>query len=164
MNVETHCPGCGVLLPVIEGPVHPYMHSSPACWQAYGELLAFEYSNPELMDVHRLSVDAYAVQHPGFTSRQAIQSVGLHLVRLCLFIERGLSATDANDAMLKAASHKGEMTWLKPPASLGEVNLTTVLSATNIEQHRTNVHAWAKSAWNAWSCHHDVVRSWAAVI
>ncbi|MDZ7628938.1 MAG: DUF5946 family protein [Parvularculaceae bacterium] len=37
--------------------------------------------------MHRLSVDAYAVQHPGGASRQAIQSVGLHLARLYIQLE-----------------------------------------------------------------------------
>lgn len=68
------CPGCGAQLPDIEGPVHRYMTSSPACWRLFGELLAAEYSDPDLIVTHRLSVDTYAIQHPGGQSRQAIQS------------------------------------------------------------------------------------------
>ncbi|HEX2586330.1 MAG TPA: DUF5946 family protein [Steroidobacteraceae bacterium] len=161
MVIETHCPGCGVLLPEVEGPSHRYMHSSPACWQAFGQILEREYSRPELFEVHRLCVDSYAVQHPGSTSRQAIQSVGLHLVRLCWFLERGLSATDANDALLNATKHKADMTWLKPPESLGDVNVKVVLAAEGVEQHKAAVRAWADSAWKAWSSHHDVIRRWA---
>lgn len=70
------CPGCGVRLPESDGPVHAYLESSPACWAAYGQVLAREYGTPALMDVHRLSVDACAVQHPGGHSRQAIRTVG----------------------------------------------------------------------------------------
>ena len=32
------------------------MESSPACWAAYGEVLAREYSDPAYFQVHRLSV------------------------------------------------------------------------------------------------------------
>ena len=43
---EEACPGCGALLPVENGPTHPYMRSSPACWARYGEVLAREFGDP----------------------------------------------------------------------------------------------------------------------
>ena len=114
----TNCPGCGAVFPQRDGPTHPYMASSPACWAAFGEVLARQYSDPALLPVHRLSVDAYAVQHPGEPSRQSIQSVGVHLIRLCLFLEHGLTPEQANDAMLTAGKVKHSFTWLEPPASI----------------------------------------------
>ena len=78
------CPGCGALFEERAGPTHRYMESSPACWAAYGEVLAREYSDQAFYAVHRMSVDTYAVQHPGQPSPQTIQSVAVHLIRLCL--------------------------------------------------------------------------------
>ena len=155
------CPSCKGVFPVIEGPVHEYMTSSPGCWAAYGEVLAREYSDPALAEVHRLSVDTYAVQHPGDRSRQAIQSVGLHLVRLCLLLERGLSSSHANDAMLTAARHKDQFTWLERPASFGSITVADVRAASNTESHASAVRAWANDAWQAWARHHPIVRQWA---
>src|SRR4051812_1460015 len=96
------CPGCGGMFPEMEGPIHRYMESSPACWATYGEVLALEYSNPAYAENYRFGVDAYAVQHPGRPSPQSIQSVAVHLIRLCLLLECGLELSRANDAMLKA--------------------------------------------------------------
>ena len=77
--------GCGYVLHDIDGPTHNYMLSSPACFAAYTEVLAFEYSDPLLMRTHRLTIDAFAIQHPGDAiSRQAIPSVGLDLARLAM--------------------------------------------------------------------------------
>ena len=95
------CGGCGSALPAISGPTHEYMSSSPACWGAFNTVLAREYADPELMKVHRLTVDAWAAQHPGDGSRRAIQSVGLHLARLMIQLETGLSGERANAAMLR---------------------------------------------------------------
>jgi len=95
------------------------MESSPGCWATFGRVLAREYSDPQFFETHRLTVDSYAVQHPGRPSRQSIQSVGVHLVRLCLFIEHELAPEEANSAMLAAARRKSEYFWLEPPASLG---------------------------------------------
>jgi hypothetical protein len=155
------CIGCGGLFERTEGPVHDYMESSPACWASFGEVLAREYADPSLMRVHRLSVDAYAVQHPGGTSRQAIQSVGLHLVRLCLILERGWSAENANAAMLRASRHKASMFRLPRPSTLGGITVADVVAAADAAGHRAAVLLWADSAWQAWKACHPIVRGWA---
>lgn len=139
---------------------HPYMESSPGCWAIYGEVLAREYSDQSYFEVHRLSVDAYAVQHPGKPSRQSIQSVGLHLIRLCHFLEHGLTADKANGAMLAAGKIKHSFNWLTPPASLGDVTVLDVYRAQDIAEHRKLVWQWAQSAWEAWAPHHATVRQW----
>ncbi len=154
------CFSCGGEYPDIEGAVHPYMKSSPGCWAVYGEVLAREYSNPDYFEVHRLTVDAYAVQHPGSTDRQSIQSIGVHLIRLCLFLEHGLTAENANDAMLEAGKYKHTFKWLEPPKSLGNITAADVYKAKNIEEHKSIVRAWAQSTWDAWSKHHDTIRTW----
>jgi hypothetical protein len=154
------CFSCGGEYPNIEGPVHRYMTSSPGCWAIYGELLAREYSNPLYFSVHRLTVDAYAVQHPGSTDRQSIQSVGVHLIRLCLFLEHGLTAENANDAMLEAGKYKNTFIWLKPPDSMGKITAADVFKAKSVDEHKAIVKDWAESSWNAWSMHHDTIRLW----
>lgn len=160
MDTET-CVGCGGTFPAIEGPSHEYMESSPGCWAAFGRVLAREYSDPRLSEVHRLTVDSYAVQHPGRPSRQAIQSVGVHLVRLCLFLEHGLAPEKANDAMLVAAKRKAEYHWLEPPESLGELTVADVDAAADAEEHKDRVRAWAGQMWEVWSPHRETVRRWA---
>ena len=159
-----HCSGCGARFPRVEGPVHPYMESSPGCWAAYGELLAREYGDPSVADVHRLSVDAYAVQHPGTPSPQSLQSVNLHLVRLLLQLRRGLPPERANDAMLALARHKRSFTWLEPPVSRGEVTIADVLPRAQSGHHREAVRDWANSALAAWSAHQPIVDRWAALV
>jgi len=154
------CIGCGGLFPEMDGPVHRYMESSPGCWAAFGKVLAREFSDPRYYEVHRLSVDAYAVQHPGQPSRQSIHSVGVHLIRLCLFLEHGLAAENANDAMLNASKHKHTFLWLEPPLSLGSTTVADIVKAQTVQEHKDAVRAWAKSAWEAWSPHHETIRRW----
>ena len=136
------------------------MEYSPACWAAYGEVLAREYSDPAYFQVHRLSVDAYAVQHPGRESPQAINSVAVHLIRLCLQLERQLTPEQANSAMVQATLNKGRYVWLEPPSSLGDVTVKDVWRAQNVEAHIEAVRRWARSAWQAWISHHATVRGW----
>ena len=84
MKME-RCFSCGGSFINLHGPVHAYMKSSPGCWAAYGNLLAMEYENSSLFQVHQLTVDSYAIQHPGGQDSQSVKSVGFHLARLFLY-------------------------------------------------------------------------------
>ena len=157
----TSCPGCGAELPAIDGPVHRYIESTPACWARYGELLAREYENPAYMASHRLTVDTYAVQHPGQPSAQSIQSVAVHLISLHAVLERGMTHREAT-ARIKACVDDGKFEWLVPPAGHYRLNVLHPLNATNASDHALAVHEWARCAWEMWAPHHERIRSWAA--
>ena len=65
-RITEPCPGCGArYLPQVADEMHPYIGASPACWSAFGELLAREFGDVTFGRIHRQSVDVYAVQHPG---------------------------------------------------------------------------------------------------
>ena len=64
------CYGCGALVNNIEGQPHKYIGAPQGCWDLHGKSLAKEYGEynyPEL--THRLTVDTYAIQHPGQPNR-----------------------------------------------------------------------------------------------
>jgi hypothetical protein len=157
-SIEVCC-GCGSRLAAIRGPTHAYMTSSPACWAAFGTILAREYSNPQLMAIHRLSVDTWAVQHPGDGSRRAIQSVGLHLARLMTQIQSGLSGEAANAAMLGFAARKSELPELPPRASYS-LTVADVVDQVDPLDHSRAVRRWAEATWNEWADQHSFIRGW----
>lgn len=155
------CCGYGGRFPAVDGPTHPYMLSSPGCGAAYGEVLAREYADFAGFErVHRLTVDAYAVQHAHGPAPENTRSVGFHLCRLCLLLERNLDASRANAAMIAIAASKLRFVRLPVPASLGGVTVADVLAAASPEEHRAAVRRWASSAWAAWAPSHAIVRGW----
>jgi hypothetical protein len=159
-DIKVHCISCGALVPDTAGPTHRYMESSPGCWHTYGEVLAREYTDPQAWAVHRLTVDSYAVQHPGRQSAQSTQSVCVHLLSLCLVLEQGLDAAYATRVMGTAVRNKGHFSWLTPPQSLGTITVVDVVAAATPAQHCQVVRAWAESAWSAWALHHLTIRTW----
>ena len=160
----TSCIWCKAAVPDIDGPTHRYMESSPGCWAAYGQVLAREYSDVTFAANHRLTVDAYAVQHPGQPSPQSIQSVCLHLVSLHLVLERGVDQSTATSLLPRLAGRKDLFRWLEPPDSMGGTTVNDVLAVTSPKQHREAVLGWARSALSAWSAHHGIVRDWGSLI
>lgn len=157
------CIGCGAPVPDVDSPTHSYIGASPGCWAAYMEVMARAMDEFRHPPSHRLAVDAYAVQHPGTPSRQAIQSVGGHLIRIHLVLERGLDADRATRGLVRAVERSAAFVWLEPPKSLGELTILDVRGAADLEDHERRVRSWAQSVWRAWSRHHDTVRSWASL-
>ena len=66
------CPGCGARVRDFDGATHAYIGAVAGCWELFGEVLAREYEQPAYFAVHHLTVDAYAVQHPGTPSPRTI--------------------------------------------------------------------------------------------
>ena len=154
------CIGCGGQFPETDGPTHRYIESSSGCWACYGEVLAREYSDLQYQKVHRLTVDAYAVQHPGRPSPQSIQSVALHLVSLCAIFEGEVQMNEATKIIAQAADRKERFAWLAPPSSRGALTVAEVHRAADAQEHARLIRQWAFSAWSAWSEHHPRIRRW----
>ena len=153
------CYGCGALVKQKPGEPHKYIGAVVGCWEIYGEILAKEYDEygyPE--HTHRLTVDTYAVQHPGSPNRQAIQSVIGHLVSLYLVLERHFSGQQATGAIAAVLKHADRFVWLEPPQPNGRITVIDVVKATNFEEHKNLVEQWANDIWAVWARHHDAIR------
>jgi hypothetical protein len=137
------------------------MTSSPACWAAFGRVLEAEYSMPDLMPIHRLSVDAYAVQHPGDPGdRRAVQSVGLHLARLWRQLEWPAPPAETNEVMKGFAARKASLVYLAPPARF-TTTIADVAPFAGTPRHGETTLAWARATWADWGAHHDTIKAWA---
>jgi hypothetical protein len=155
----TRCPGCGLETALDDGPTHAYIGASSGCWAVYGEVLAREYSDPELMAIHQLTVDAYAAQHPGEPGRRSAQSVWLHLATLSLVLELGHDPA-AGPAVHRQLVRRREYPWLEPPQPLGTLTVAHVQAAAGGDEHVQRVREWARDVWEAWRPHHATIRSW----
>jgi hypothetical protein len=153
------CIGCGALVPDVVGPTHRYLGASPGCWALYGELLAAELLDRERAPMQRLTINAYAVQHPGKAGPQTSQSVWVHLVGLCLVLERGMPADRTTGLMARLAGQRRSFEWLEPPASLGARTILDVRAAEGLDAYDQAVATWSVSAWLAWEPHHEAVRA-----
>lgn len=162
-SLSEQCPDCGSVVPqVSEGPTHPYFGASPGCWALYTAMLGREFGNWNA-ETHRLSVDTYAVQHPGTSTRRAAtNSVGIHLIALCLLFEKNLPVGQIIRTMGELSKGRVfQVHWLAPPEDLYPVTVVDLLGATSPEEYGACVRRWAETTWEAWSVHHDQVRQWA---
>jgi Family of unknown function (DUF5946) len=138
------CSGCGAAFELCTGPTHPYIGASPGCWALYTEILASP-RNPELL------VDAYAVQHHGDGSPQAVQSVGIHLMVLHGILEREMPHERALWIRRRALRSKRVFTKLEPPPVGRSLTLVSapdlsgyVRSVSDVwhEKHASTIASW----------------------
>ena len=160
MSVGAPCPGCGVVLTEYEGPTHPYIGASAACWALYGELLAHEYAEIGFPECHRLTVDAYAVQHPGRRNARSIKTLGSHLCGLYLVLDRRLDGPAATALKNRVVAADPGFVWLNAPRPDRALTVADVLEMRREIGHTPAIEAWAQSVWEGWKIHHGAVRDW----
>jgi len=132
------------------------MTSSPACWAAFGHLLAADYADPAHFAFHQIVVDAWACQHPGEPSRVTAQSVGLHLMTLALVFDFDADPT-AGPKLHRRMIGRPAFRWLDPPTDPAWLTVLHMLDATD---PAAAARAWGRSTWQAWSTHHATIHGW----
>ena len=173
------CQGCKAIFPImkndtpfIEGSsVNRYGISSPECIAAFCEVLGKEQEWSGYPEVHRLFVDAYAVQHPPCVEHQkelginqrlidtSIQSIFVHLIALHLAFEKNIPLRDISKRMayILDTGVKLESIELKSPKHLGNMTIIDIRKVSNFEEYEKMVWRWARSTWNAWQEHHTII-------
>lgn len=166
MHMNERCVGCGAEVEVMEGPVHRYMISAPACWRRYEELLDVLYRQPINQTALIMCVDTYAVQHPGTPNPQAIQSVAVHLLNMYGYLVRGRPVKVPQQNISERAFHsiappslRGSY-WLDPPSFAGTLTVFDMPLAGTGDAIAEGARAWAESVWGAWGAHHARIAEW----
>lgn len=156
------CIGCGANVSETADPYTWYHNAaSPGCWAVYMDLMAKEFGEYAYPEIHRLTVDSYAVQHPGDPTPQTIQSVNVHLAGLYLYLEKGVENRFISKVMSRMVDRfKGEFSWLEPPSNRGDVTVLDVVAVQNFQEHEEVVLKWVRSAWGAWREFHPVAKNW----
>lgn len=123
-------------------------------------MLERAYADSVCREVLQLAVDAYACQHPGEQERRSAQSVGIHLMTLCMVLEQGADPRDGPKLHKRMVARPDVFTWLTPPQDRGHRTVLDVLDVLETDAYAAAVTAWAKDVWAAWVAHHETVRAW----
>lgn len=153
-NKVEKCLSCSAVTPLsTTGITHAYLGASSGCWARFGEVLAREYADLQYFAVHPLTVDAYAVQHPGKESPQTVNSINLHLASLHAYYRNHLALHELAALKGRLANFKSQFQWLEPPEDLGELTVNEVWAATTAQEHRTVVLQWGEIMLECWHKH-----------
>lgn len=141
------CESCGAV--VAEGRA--------GCLKMFEEILAREFSDYRYGKIHRLTVDAYSLQHPDKYMRSG-KSFAAHLTGMCAALEYE-DAPAINQTVQKWLSTNPDIARpLQLPEQPGNLTIAYIHSASDADEHIKRVREWAQSVWGAWSEHHELAR------
>lgn len=149
------CPHCGA-----KG-----VGGEDGCNGLFQEVVGREFSRPELFQVHRLTVDAYSLQHPDRYMKSA-KSAAAHLTGMCWAME-GTDDPSVSVALSRFLDGSPEVTRpepVPPPGERGSLTIVDLHSAPDSVEHLHRVREWARTAWDAWGEHHAQARIWVEAV
>jgi hypothetical protein len=175
--VLTACHGCGALFPAHDGPTHRYVGASAACWALFNTAVVLgEPDGSDLFTQCRIPEpaaaiptrtdagldvlvgNAYAVQHHGDASPQAIQSVAVHLLDLHAVITG--RTMRLGWAIGRALRVKGVFHKLTPPAMGSALTIRHLFPGGGVITPATRSQ-YVVSVYEAWmSLHRITVERW----
>lgn len=146
-RADERCQACGAAVP--EG--------RNGCQNLFDEVIAREFSDYRYGRIHRLTVDAYSLQHPKSYMRSG-KSFAAHLTGICAALQYE-NSSEINRAVQKWLSSNPP---IRKPAQLpekrGALTIVYVHDAANAEEHNQRVREWAQTVWEAWTAHHELAR------
>lgn len=125
----------------------------------FNEVCVRDYGEYRYPDVHRLIVDAYMAQHPGYATPAGRRSVAAHLVGLSCTFDEGIAGKNVARVLGTVFPDKRDIPPLEPIPPLGALTVAHVHAAANLEQHAARATEWARAVWQAWSPHHPRIRA-----
>jgi hypothetical protein len=154
-SAESRCPGCGLTMPGGNTTAYDgYFNASNECWSLFTEVIEREFSNAVLFgQVHHLTVEAYAVQHPG--GAHPDKSIDIHLAGLYLMIERNVAPSAVAPYMQKLAERVRDWPHFDAPDSNAWTQ--TIFDVAMADDHVAAVREWSAGVWEVWSAQRDLV-------
>ena len=146
-----HCPLCGA--PGVEG--------ADGCNSLFQEVVGREFSRPELFQVHRLTVDAYSLQHPEHYMESPKSAVA-HLAGMAWSLE-GDGDPGVSVALSRFLDGSPALTRPEPdpaPGYRGTITIADIAQASDSTEHLRLVRSWALDVWACWATHHAQAREW----
>lgn len=150
LDGDGSCPSCGA----------SGVGGLDGCLTVFGTLGAREFSDPAYFAAHRVSVDAYCLQHPELYMKSS-KSAAAHLAAMCWTMEYGRSR-HMPSALKQWVDGRRTYTRIAPPppARRGELTVLSIVDAASPADYEARVLAWATSAWQAWAVHWAQARQW----
>lgn len=130
------------------------------CRELFGALAEKEFSDASYFAFHRLTVDAYCLQHPEIYMISS-KSAAAHLAAMCWSMEQGLTR-NLHPRLKAFVDGPRKFARVEPPKPLhrGGFRISDMVLADTLDEYEAHAWTWARSAWGAWKDHWGLARQW----
>lgn len=160
MNSKTTvCPGCGLMLPKLDGPLLAGYNASVECIALFSQLSEFTLSLADSEFIHQHVVDAYGAQHVGLYTKKVVPA--MTLVGLYLQLTYGYSGKQVQRAHMVIADQTRDWPEFEQPKQLATMTVLDVLKKTRVGEKKAAIHTWCEAVWQSWFSEHKKVEAFA---
>lgn len=155
MDIKTTvCPGCGLTLPKIDGPLLAGYNASSECIALFSQLSAFTNLLGDVEFSHQHVVDAYGAQHTGLYTKKVVPT--MTLVGLYLMLEHGYTGKQVQRAHMVIADQTKDWPDFTRPTELASLTILDVLKVSDSEKLGM-LRKWCEAVWESWHGEHEKV-------
>ena len=126
-----------------------------ACREFFESLLGQEYTAYRFAKVHRMMVDAYALQHPAEYMKSG-KSFAAHLTGALAVIEHDDAETVNRMVQTWLSSNPAIERPADPTPPYGSLTVLDCFEENDPDKYRQVVRQWLESAWQAWADYHEL--------
>jgi hypothetical protein len=122
----------------------------------FNELSFYTLAHPDMVYfIHQHIVDAFQAQ----TANQDTKPIGLifSLLGLYLFLEKGYTGRQVQQAHMRLAQNKKAWPQLPLPAQRGAITVSSVLKSEPGPDRDQKIKEWCSSVWNAYADWHSTI-------
>ena len=121
----------------------------------YNELSYYTLSHSDPSFIHQHVVDAFIAQNADEHSKSI--GVAFALAGLYLYLEKGFSGKQVQQAHMQMASKRRMWPKINPPHRRGSITVSDVMNVPPGIQRDEMIHTWCASVWEAWKDSRDQV-------
>lgn len=155
MAEVSRCPSCGLLsASQPQLPAAPFP-ASPACWEVFGRLTAYDLEQEGEDFRHQVAVDAYAAQHPGHPAKPI--TLWFALAGLYQALDEGWSGRQVQVAHQRLSRLDKVGPELPEPSRAARTTAADVMAAPGGGPRDAAMTAWAEDVWQSWASRHSQV-------
>jgi len=125
--------------------------------EQYNELAFYTLAHPDPNFIHQHIVDAFTAQN----ADEQTKPIGMvfSLAGLYLYIEKGFTGRQVQQAHMKMAKHKNNLPSIQLPAERGNITISDVLMAPAGGERDHMIYKWCEAVWSAFQNNRDVIIS-----
>jgi len=127
----------------------------------FHELTFYTLAHPnQAYFIHQHAVDAWTAQ----TATEQTKPIGVafSLAGLCLFLEKGYTGRQVQQAHMALSKNKSSIPAFTLPDNRGNTTIEDVLAVEPGKRRDEQIHSWCHSVWNAFALVHPQVKAWLA--
>ena len=116
--------------------------------EMFDQLSFYTLAHPDPAFIHQNAVDAYFAQTATEGSKPI--TVVFALVGLYLYVERGFTGKQVQNAHVQLAKKRKQWPVLEMPASRGTITVRDVIRVAEGKPRDLMIHKWCACVWQAW--------------